>query len=329
MLRCEPVVIAGCGSIGRRHAANLKAAGVQRLFTVDIDPAAARRLAAETGAEACPSLEEALSRGAATAFICTPTALHMSQALQAVDAGADLFVEKPLSHSDDGVSRLVSLAEERNVVTMVGCNMRFHPGPRTIKQLLTRSAIGEVVAARIHTGSYLPRWRPWQDYRESYSASPEQGGAILDCIHEIDLAAWYLGPAVVHSCLTVPAWPIALKTDGLAELLLRHRSGVLTSVHLNFIQRDYSRSCLIIGTEGTIEWTFRDREVRVFGDDGSIRDRIAEPADWDMNRMYQDELVHFIDATERRSQTDNPVTVAAETLRLALAARAWTEPVTT
>jgi predicted dehydrogenase len=321
MLPCEPVLIVGCGSIGRRHARNLQALGATQIQLVDADRAAAEAVADECGAQVAVSLDAALERGAASVFICTPSDVHIATARRAAAAGADLFIEKPLSHSLAGVSELVQTADDRQLVTMVACNMRFHPGPRAVKRLLDEHAIGDVIAARVHTGSYLPGWRPQQDYRRSYSASASHGGAILDCIHEIDLALWYFGPARLHSCAAIPAGSIDLETDGLAELILQHHRGVLASVHLNFVQRDYSRSCVVIGTDGTIEWQFRDHEVRVLGTDGTVRERIAEPAGWDMNQMYVDEIAHFVDAMQTRQPTTNPIAAGAATLQIALDAR--------
>ncbi len=315
------VVIVGCGSIGRRHARNLSAAGVREILVVDSSRAAAEATAAECGAHVTGSLGEALDRGARVCFICTPSDLHIRDAVLAASRGADLFIEKPLSHSLEGVDALTQEAQRRRLITMVGCNMRFHPGPQTVRRLLDEGAIGAVLSARIHAGSYLPRWRPAQDYRSSYSASVAHGGAILDCIHEIDLALWYFGAGRLHSAAALSAAAIGLETDGLAELLVHHTSGVLTSIHLNFIQRDYSRSCLVIGTEGTIEWVFRDRQVRVFGADGSPKGCIAEPEGWDMNAMYVSELNHFLDAVDRREPAMNSIPSAIGTLRLALDAR--------
>ena len=319
----EPIraVVVGCGSIGRRHARNLKASGVVDVYLVDPDPYAVEATAAECGGQAVRSLDEALGRGARVALICTPSNLHIDCALRAAAAGADLFIEKPLSHTLEGVSALVDLVERRSLVTLVGCNMRLHPGPRTVKQLFADGEVGTVIAARIHTGSYLPRWRPSQDYRRSYSASVDHGGAILDCIHEIDLALWYFGNGRLHSAAALNASAIGLETEGLAELLIQHVSGVLSSVHLNFVQRDYARSCVVIGSAGTIEWSFRDREVRIFGEDGALSRSIAEPGGWQMNDMYVEELSHFLEAVKTRTPTMNPVQTARSALTIALDAR--------
>jgi predicted dehydrogenase len=221
----------------------------------------------------------------------------------------------------DNLDDLLELVARRNLVTMVGCNMRFHPGPAMIKRLLKEGAIGKPLSARLQTGSFLPRWRPAQDYHQSYSASAEWGGAILDCIHEIDLALWYLGPARVHAAIHLPAQSIGLETDGLAEIILRHESGAVSSVHLNFVQRDYRRGCQIIGTEGTISWDFSEDYVRVFGPDGSLRESLPKPEGWQINQMYVDEMTHFLAAVRNGTQTMNPLEGGVAVLDVALTAR--------
>jgi predicted dehydrogenase len=200
--------------------------------------------------------------------------------------------------------------------------MRFHPGPAAVKRALDAGVIGSPIAARIYCGSYLPGWRPGSNYTLSYSASPEHGGAVLDCIHEIDLALFYFGPARLRSASVLPATAIGLHTDGLAELTLQHAAGVLSSVHLNFVQRNYSRGCEVIGHDGTLTWNFTRRTVERFGPDGALAETIAEPADWDVNKMYVDELVHFLGACASGRPSCNPLAGGVEALSIALAARA-------
>ncbi|HMF14580.1 MAG TPA: Gfo/Idh/MocA family oxidoreductase, partial [Gemmataceae bacterium] len=142
-----------------------------------------------------------------------------------------------------------------------------------------------------------------------------------DCIHEIDLALWFFGTAHVAGAAFVRATSLGLRTDGLAEILLRHQSGILSSVHLNFVQRDYQRCCQVIGTRGTIYWDYGTNHIGVFGEDGSPDRAIKQPADWDANQMYVDELVHFIACVRERRPTINPLSGGAAALSIALAAR--------
>jgi predicted dehydrogenase len=97
-------------------------------------------------------------------------------------------------------------------------------------------------------------------------------------------------------------------------------------VHLNFVQRDYRRACQIIGSEGTIYWDFQARRVDVFGPDGELARSIPEPAGWQVNQMYVDELTHFLQAVERGTPTINPISGGWAALQIALAAKEAKHP---
>jgi len=315
------VAVLGCGSIGRRHLQNLLTLNYRDLILYDPSAVIRDDIGRQYNIEAFDQLEDVWHKDPQIVFITSPTQTHIELALESARHNCHIFIEKPISYSNVGLQQLCSEVKSRGLVTMVGCNMRFHPGPATVNRLLSERTVGRVLAARIQTGSYLPRWRPTQNYKESYSASPEWGGAVLDCIHEIDLALWYSGPAELLYATTMQADSLGLETDGLAEILLRHHDGVLTSVHLNFVQRDYRRTCQIIGDEGTIYWDFEKRKVEIYGSDGNLMETIDEPRDWNVNEMYVDELRHFLKCAENKVPTVNPVERALAAFEIALAAR--------
>jgi predicted dehydrogenase len=315
------VAVLGAGSIGLRHLKNLLSLGFQQLVCFEPD-SARRELVAQTLPVTClAQLDAVWEFEPSVVFITAPTALHLPLALAAVKHGAHIFIEKPLSHSMNGLELLDSEAKLKGLVSMVGCNMRFHPGPATVRRLLEEKALGTLLCARLQASSFLPRWRPAQDYRKSYSASPDSGGAILDCIHEIDLADWYFGPGIVLASAILPASCLGLSTDGTAEILIRHESGVLASLHLNFMQRDCRRGCQIAGTHGTIYWDFTMQRVEVFGEDGTLQRSLSEPEGWEINQMYMDEVAYFLECVDRRQQTANSIADARRVLALALDAR--------
>lgn len=318
------IALFGCGSIGARHARNLLALGRRDLVLFDPSREARERLAAEHGLRCAATAEEALDSGPRAALVCSPPESHVPLALEAARRGIDLFLEKPLAASLEGVEALAREVAARRLVAMVACNMRFHHGPATLRNLLAEGAAGEPLWARIHSCSFLPRWRPSQDYRRSYTASPEQGGALLDCIHEIDLALWLLGPATLRAAAVAPARAIGLGVDGLAELLLDHAGGALSSVHVDFVTRDYRRGIVVAGTRGTLDWDFAAGDVRRFGEEGALEGRFPEPKGWETNRMYLAEMEHFLRCVETRASPANGIAGGVSALRLALEARRTT-----
>lgn len=329
------ILISGMGSIGQRHLKNLQVLGMKDLAVFDpIEtelPLPAGRSLGEGwsltlplgGRETFDDYEDALRTFKPNVvFICSPTNLHVPQALQAAQAGCHVFIEKPLSYSMDGITELEKEVNKRNLTTMVGCNMRFHPGPALIKRLIDDGRIGEVLSARLSTGSYLPRWKRERPYRETYSADPGQGGAALDCIHEIDLMLWYLGPAKLVGSASLNASNIGLsQTDGLHEFILEHRSGAVSSTHLNFIQQDKRRTQTIIGTMGTLYWEYRgheDQKLERYGSDGNLQETYLQDEKFDTNTMYLDELKHFFECVECKKPTGCTITSAREALDIAL-----------
>jgi len=317
------ILVAGCGSIGRRHAKNLLVLGQEQLMLVDPDPAARARACAEFGLPGGSSIEEGLAWGPAAVVVANPTAEHVPTALAAVRRGCHVFIEKPLGHTLEGVEELLRVVHERQLVTLVGCNLRFHPGPRLVQGALAAGTLGRVLSARLEVGSYLPSWRPGTDYRQSYSARQALGGGcILDAIHELDLACWYFGfPREVFVMATAGV-SLNIETEAVAEILLRYPDDLVVSIHLDYVQRWRQRRCEIIGEHGTIAWESRQADVRIVRGETGEPERLGYELDYEINCMYQEEMQHFLQCLDRVESPAADVAWASQVTRVALAAKA-------
>lgn len=320
MTSVQRALVVGAGSIGSRHLENLRALGVPALGLVE--PFSERREAVsrQCSAVAFASLEQGLAWRPDIVVIATPTQLHVAQALDVARAAVPVFVEKPLSHTPERIRDVLGEVGGRGLISMVGCNMRFHPGPAKIKELLEQQSIGRVLFARVHTGSYLPDWRPAQDYRQSYSAS-DAGGCILDCIHEIDLARWYMGEVTEVTALAAHLSRLEVASEDVAAMLFRHAGGGISEVHLDFAQRTYERGCHIAGEAGSIFWDFSAGRVRLFQAPTGRETIFDQPRNWTVNQMYLDEMRHFLVCVRDGKPTIFPVEEGARVLRIALAAK--------
>src|SRR4051794_6936140 len=114
------VLVAGCGSIGSRHARNVRALGVRGLDLFDPDAARTAQLTQELGARALDNLDAALERGPDAVLVCTPSASHLPIARRALANGAHVFVEKPLASALDEVPLLLADADASGRTVMVG-----------------------------------------------------------------------------------------------------------------------------------------------------------------------------------------------------------------
>jgi len=234
-------VIVGLGSIGKRHRKNLLSLGHQVIECHRDD--SLKKL-----------LEKHKSDGV---FICNPTSLHLESAMMAAKGGYNIFLEKPISDKLERVDELLELVKKKRLVLQVGYNLRFQSGLKNIKNQLDKKAIGKVYSARIEVGSYLPDWRPGVDYKKNYSSRKDLGGGVLlDLSHEIDYAVWFFGQAKIVSAIVKYVPELGIETEALAELIVEFKSGVVASIHLDYLQKEYRRGCQIFGERGQFVWNY-------------------------------------------------------------------------
>jgi len=322
----EYFLVVGCGSIGKRHIRNLLEVGVKNVVAFDIQPSRREEVRGRLGVTVVDALEEAWEYGPKVAVIAVPTSMHIQVALQAVERGCHLFIEKPLSHNMEGVDQLLDLVRSKNVVTLVGCNMRFHPGIKHVKKLVEEGTVGKVVAARVEVGQYLPDWHTWEDYRLMYSARRDLGGGvILDAIHEIDYIRWILGEVAEVFCFAGKLSHLEIETEDTAGILLRFVDGAIGELHLDYVQRIYSRTCHIIGDEGTINWDYSSGKVQWYSVATGDWQVLTNPPGWEPNEMYLDEMRHFLRCLSAQEKPTLDVFEAVRVLQVALAAKASAE----
>lgn len=316
-------LIAGLGSIGRRHLRNLRALGEQDILlyrthraTLLDDELAG--LPEET------DLRRALDHEPDAVVIANPTALHLDVAIPAAEAGCHILLEKPVSDSLDRLDELQVALQHGGGKVASGFQFRFHPGLQRIKGLLETRVIGTPVSARASWGEYLPGWHPWEDYRQSYAARPDLGGGvILTLCHPLDYLHWMLGDAEAVAAFTGQQG-LGLEVVDTAELGIRFRSGMLASVHLDYVRRPPQHSLEIIGTQGTITWDNADGVVRLAQvmSDGKPGDwqLFPTPPGFERNNMFLDEMRNFIEVTQGKAEPASTLEDGIYALKLALKA---------
>lgn len=303
---CETprAAVLGQGSIGRRHASLLVAAGCD---VVVFDPV---QIPGRSGVRWASTRKEALS-GADVAVVASPTSCHLDDALAAVRAGCHVLVEKPLAVSPRNVEPVLEEAARAGRVFAVAMNLRFHPGPAEVRRAVAGGEIGKPLLAMVSFGSYLPDWRPGTDYRQAYSARSELGGGVLlDVVHELDYATWILGSVTEVSAWLERISALELDVEDVALLHLRHASGAVASVALDYLDRVYRRGCRIVGSEGSIEWSWtEERVVLHWSGSESVRKTPSS-----VDPAYRDQLTAFLAAARSGTLESSSLVGGSEAL---------------
>jgi predicted dehydrogenase len=319
------VLIAGFGSIGRRHCSNLRqlAPGAEILV---LQRHGAGPDAALAGVQVVRSLEEALSLAPDAAIVASPATSHMSDALALARHGVHLLIEKPLSHSLDGVDALIRECQQRSLVLMTAYNLRFYEPLQRLRNALLAGEIGRVISIRAEVGQYLPQWRSGTDYRQGVSGRRELGGgAILELSHEIDYVRWLCGEVVEVYCLSGHLSDLEIDVEDVAIMLLRFASGAIGSVHVDMVQQPMQRGCRVIGTEGTLLWDGVTHRVQLWNSRADAWRDLHPATAVERNTMFAAELQHFLDCARGSGVPEVGPADGRRVLEIALAAKTSSE----
>ncbi|MEN9558550.1 MAG: hypothetical protein RL141_919 [Candidatus Parcubacteria bacterium] len=323
------LVIVGCGSIGTRHLENLRAEGWLSVAVIEPDEARAQVVRDRYGVAVFASTDAWATRGGTcdAALICSASAAHAKQAQWFAERGAHLFIEKPVAISLAEARALEQAVQEKELVTMVGYNMRFYPLFIRLRELLDQGAIGTPRVIRGSFGYYLPSWRPQTDYRTTYSAQKAQGGGILLDSHEVDYLSWFGGEITAVSCTAARVSDLEIDTEDTADVSMTFASGAVGSLHLDYLRKRYDRWFEVVGSSGVLRWqdTEAYRGTLTLQQDGKPDTIFEEPEGYARGDTYRDEMREFLACVAERRQTACPVSTAVRDLAVILAARQSSE----
>ncbi len=233
----QKFIIVGFGFMGVTHATSiLNHPGAQLVAIVDLDPEKALENLGqesgnlETGAikrgdisdiHTYTSLEKCIAEEKPDACIlAVHIDLHYPMAVQALEAGIHVFVEKPLClHIEEG-ERLIELASRKDLILMVGHVVRFMPPYLKLKHWIESGEFGKLSWLSMTRLTGLPTWGLWKEKLKDFGSS---GGALFDlAIHDIDFVQWVLGNPDSIEATTLPG---KLSDQDYVCALWRYKSG--------------------------------------------------------------------------------------------------------
>lgn len=325
-------LIAGLGSIGRRHMRNL--------ITLDEKDIVLLRTGRTTLSEdelaSFPQeadLQGALAKHKPDAVVvANPTSLHLDIAIPAAEAGCHILLEKPVSHSLDGLDALQKAADESGSRVLVGFQFRYHPTLNMARELIQSDALGQVLTIHAHWGEYLPNWHPWEDYRLSYAARADLGGGVIGTLtHPLDYLRFLLGEVDALWSINGHISSLEMDVEDAAEIGLKFTSGAIGGVHVNYVQRPPVHRLEVVGTKGTLRWDNADgilyfhKMPAEFGTwsanppQPEIK-QINPPDGFDRNQLFMDQTKHFLEVV-RGEQPICSLQDGIQAMQLVLAAK--------
>ena len=329
MIFNKTILIVGFGSIGKRHTNNLLRHTNSKLiifskrknilltdfFNYRINKNRIKILS---------DFKKCLDENPSVAFITNETNLHIDFSLKLAQNGIDLFIEKPLSHSLKNISKFKKIVQKKKLIVMVGCNFRFYPPLKKIKELVDKNFLGNIISVQSENGTYLPDWHPDKNYSIEYAAQKHKGGGVtLTQIHELDYLTWIFGPIKNSYSIIGKFSPLKVKADDICISILKLKNNILLELHLDYFSRPYYKKLKIRGTRGILYWNSSINQIKFFDNIKQHWKKIVIKNNYSLtgkkiNLMYENELKYFLNCVEAKKQPMNNLYESSKVLEYTL-----------
>ena len=214
------VGVVGAGVMGRNHARVLaELPNVELAGVADPDAGRAAQAAGQAeGAEALASHRDLIDRKVEAVIVAAPTHLHHQVALDLIEAGVHILVEKPIATTVEQGREMVAAAARNGVTLMVGHVERFNPAVQAIKQALAGEEILSIGITRV--GPFPPRM--------------SNVGVVIDlAVHDIDLIRWFTESEIAEVQPQISS--VIAEREDIALLQFRTANGVLAHINTNWL----------------------------------------------------------------------------------------------
>lgn len=306
------IAFVGAGSIGRRHIKNVSRFLRSRGDSASIDlyrSDMARELPEEITALVSGQypVSEPLpeDRKYDVVFVTNPTSLHYDTVVKFLPAARSFFIEKPVFDIAEKDMTVFSAYPE--TVFYVACPLRYC---QVLQYVRDNIDCGKAISVRAISSSYLPDWRPGQDYRKCYSAHRDMGGGVaIDLIHEWDYLTALFG--MPEKCMTIQDKISDLEIDSDDIAVYIAKAGRTTiELHLDYFGRKTLRTLEMFMPDETVVCRIEDGRIDFLKSGESI---VFEE---ERDQYQTSEIEHFFDIIDGRTANDSNLGHAVGVLKL-------------
>lgn len=304
------IAFCGLGSIAKRHLKNVCTFLYERDddYEIDLYRSSLKSLPDEIQPLVAKEylFSESIQKAYDVVFVTNPTSMHYETLKKFKDHTKSFFIEKPVFDSTEVEESIFE--ELKGIDCYVACPLRYNPVLQYVKDQIN---LEEVFAVRAISSSYLPEWRPGQDYRQCYSAHRDMGGGVgIDLIHEWDYLTNFFG--MPDKCYSIQdkISNLEIDSDDIA-IYIAKVSNKTIELHLDYFGRKATRILELYTADDTIKCDILSGVV-TYQKKGECIIMDAE-----RNVFQKLEIEHFFDIIDHKIPNDSTAEHAYAVLKLA------------
>ena len=255
--------LVGCGRIATNHVLAAKNNGLEFVAVCDIVPEQMERLLAKHGMEGDRSIARYTDYRSMLSdhpdiqlvAIATESGKHAAIALDCIDAGMNVIIEKPMAMSITDADEIIRRADEKGVKVSACHQNRFNVAIQQLREAVEANRFGKLSHGSIHV-----RWNRGKGY---YDQAPwrgtweQDGGTLMNqCIHGIDLLRWMMGDDVVEVYGTTrQRFHDYLEAEDVGVAVVKFANGAVGTIEgtSNVYPKNLEETLYIFGENGTVK----------------------------------------------------------------------------
>ncbi len=292
------VAVIGVGAMGRNHARLYwELAGVDFVGLADRDEKAAQGIAGRYHTKAYTDYRKLLDEQKPDAVtVAVPTAEHVAVALEVIQRGVHVLIEKPIALTLAEGQKIIAAAEKQNVRLMVGHIERFNPAVEMLKRSIDEGKCGRIFQMDAHRQGPFP-------------ARIGDVGVVIDlAVHDVDVMR-YLTGSEVERVYAETEQRIHTEHEDLLIGLLRFSDRTVGSLTINWLTPTKIRELFVTGELGMYRVDYLTQDLYFYENAG------AKGADWDSMRVLrgvsEGQMVRFAVAKKEPLRAEQEAFLAA------------------
>jgi UDP-N-acetylglucosamine 3-dehydrogenase len=290
--------VVGAGVMGQNHARVLSEVS-QLMGICDVNETAGKAVAKRFGVPYFKACQDVIRAGVDAVVVATPTVTHKNIAIQLIEAGKHVLVEKPLSNNVADARDIVGLAEQRGVVMAVGHIERHNPAVRYAQTAAQRGQFGKVITASAKRVS-------------SYPGRISDVGVVIDlAIHDLDIIRYVTG-SDVEAVFAAGGIQASGKHEDHADIMVMLSNGATGLVEVNWLTPMKIRKLALTCSLRYVEIDYVNQTVDISSStamDVDTADLSQIPQEHDHRHItlkkqepLKNELLDFLEAIEKKKK---------------------------